>query len=261
MRRLRQRAGALRESLDIPKRFKDDSITLGATRSARAPAYENSVVCARVYDCNNLPAESELYDDLIAMLRLYSEVPNDYDDEVNALVFAGGEHKPLVRPYKIGQEENTSGKPGKDIDGEARRQRIERRKKVHRRVLDDVALAALHAELKADFSEYADLIVDGHWLIEVKSVGEKDAVARVRGAIAQLFHYKFLHRQECPHAELVAVFSRKPLTQEGSDELVEFMTEIGIIACWQEPSGRFASLDERAPAWLVAANTELAPAV
>ncbi len=250
--KIRQRARALRETLEIPWRFREHTISLGGSKkNNRATAYECGVVCARIYECDALPSESELRDDLTAMLALYQQVPSDYEEDVDVLVFAGGEQRPTLRKYVRGQQDNPSGKPSKDIDPDARRQKIERRKTLHRKVLDAVSLAAERAHHSGEESEYADLIVDRHWLIEVKSVGEKDAVARVRGAIAQLYHYKFLHRHDCPQTVLVAVFSRKPLTQNGSDELIRFMKECGIIVCWQEVDGGFASLDQQAPTWLV----------
>ena len=156
---------------------------------------------------------------------------------------------PHARPYIIGQTDTNSGKKTKDIDPEARRQAIERRA-AHRALLDDIARAAAQAYLSCK-TRYADLIVNARIIVEAKSIAQKDAVDRVRGAIAQLFHYKFLHRADYPHAGNRGSFSRVNRWSAMLNDLTGVHARSWVVACWQNSSKDLTLVVRAHPLWLI----------
>lgn len=77
-------------------------------------------------------------------------------------------------------------------DPEARRQTIERRQRAHHALVVAFRDACRQSNVDIDCTQYADALAAG-WIFEMKTI-QNDAVAQVRCALGQLYHYLFLHR-------------------------------------------------------------------
>jgi hypothetical protein len=103
----------------------------------------------------------------------------------------GGVEAPARRP--IGDRPpRASTKELARSDPEARRQAIERRQLGHHNLVRAFREACRRNHVDVDCTQYADALAAG-WIFEMKTV-ENDAVAQVRSALGQLYHYLFLHR-------------------------------------------------------------------
>lgn len=117
-------------------------------------------------------------------------------------------------------------------DPEARRQANERRKRSHHVLVIALKQKAMDAGLRCTRTKYADALVRTDKfgaIFEMKSV-EDDLTRQVRGAIAQLYHYRFLHRKTEGfehHARLYGVFDIVV-----PQEMVSFLREINIGSIW-----------------------------
>jgi hypothetical protein len=77
-------------------------------------------------------------------------------------------------------------------DPEARRQALERRQSAHHDLLLTFRDRCGHSNIDVDCTQYADALAAG-WIFEMKTI-QGDAVAQIRAALGQLYHYLFLHR-------------------------------------------------------------------
>lgn len=120
-------------------------------------------------------------------------------------------------------------------DPEARRQAHERSNTLHHALVLAMKRRALDAGLRVTRTRYADALVRTPAfgaIFEMKTVREdrRNLIRQVRAAIAQLYHYRFLHRKTrgFEHGtHLYAVFNATIPT-----ELVSFLREIGIGTIW-----------------------------
>ncbi len=136
--------------------------------------------------------------------------------------------------------------PSQPIDVISWMMRIERRSTEHETLVRRVASKA--AGHKVEASQLLDLIVDRH----VKSLGD-DPVNQVRAALAQLYHYRFVYRDQIPSAKLLAVFGFRP-SHHGTD-LVSFLDGCDIGVAWIHGQAFEGTLAARQSApWLFEAS-------
>lgn len=123
----------------------------------------------------------------------------------SAAVARGGFETPIIREIPDTAPTPSTKKPT-STDAEARRQEIERRIASHHSLLIQFKKRATAAGFSCVCDQYADALCDGN-IFEIKTI-ETDAVAQVRAAVGQLYHYKFIHRNldGFEHARLFAVF-------------------------------------------------------
>ncbi|MBV8423980.1 MAG: hypothetical protein JO349_02220 [Candidatus Eremiobacteraeota bacterium] len=132
------------------------------------------------------------------------------------------------RPPKAGEHAH---------DPEARRQANARRVVRHHALVVALTTRAVEAGLEVVQTKYADaLIRTGPFgaIFEMKTVKENsrtDLIHQLRAAIAQLYHYRFIHRRSPGfehNAKLYAVFDATV-----PEDLLEFLREINIGAIWR----------------------------
>lgn len=141
-------------------------------------------------------------------------------------------------------------------DPEARRKANARRVASHHELVLALTGKATDAGLDVTQTRYADALIRTKSfgaIFEMKTIrrnGRSDLIRQVRGAIAQLYHYRFIHRKSSGferNVKLYAVFNA-PVPQD----LVSFLREINICVVWYT-DGRFqgdpATLEELP--WLV----------
>jgi hypothetical protein len=246
---LERRALAIRSIIDPPQQFDLNSLDLGV-KGIRGRAYEHGFICGRLYSGDGLPDERTLENDLREMLIVYDSISSSFDSDIPVAISQYERVEPqLERNYRFRTSTNGPVRAAKPIDTEAWRQALERRKQSHKFVLDRIAEAAREADLCFAETSHIDLVVNGHLIIEVKSLLADD-VTQVRAAIGQLYYYKFVYRQRYPNAALMAAFSRKPRSHQSDTDLLDFLRECGIVPCWWGGSG-FESCDPAAPRWLI----------
>jgi hypothetical protein len=135
---------------------------------------------------------------------------------------------PELRPY----ENRVTPFSFQDVlpaDPLARLKALDRRREGHGSLCDVVANIARESGMRCEDSKYIDLLIDGHILVEVKTL-EDDDLKQIRGAVSQLLYYKFVYEQEFFNPVLVAVFSRRPALPVG--DAVTFLRQCGIEALW-----------------------------
>lgn len=121
-------------------------------------------------------------------------------------------------------------------DPEARRQATARRVAGHHTLLVALTAKARHSGLAATQTRYADALIRSEGfgaIFEIKTVkrgSRTDLIHQLRAAIAQLYHYRFIHRtlHGFEHnVKLYAVFD-VPVPED----LSSFLSEINISAIW-----------------------------
>jgi hypothetical protein len=141
----------------------------------------------------------------------------------------GGNEQPHRRP--IGDRPpRPSTKELAKSDPEARRQALERRQVGHHNLVISFRDANLRNGVDVDCTQYADALA-ASWIFEMKTI-EHDAIAQIRAAIGQLYHYLFLHRYEPGYeaASLCIV-----LDKEIDQELIFFLVaKVNISVIWFE---------------------------
>jgi len=154
-------------------------------------------------------------------------------EEVRGPVFErGGAEAPVRR--RIGDNPpRPSTRELAKSDPEARRVAIERRQTDHHNLVLTFRDACLRGKTDVDCTQYADALAAG-WIFEMKTI-QGDAVAQVRCALGQLYHYLFLHRNFPGYGEagLCIVLDR-----EIDQDLVFFLvakTKISVM--WVSNSG------------------------
>lgn len=118
-------------------------------------------------------------------------------------------------------------------DPEARRQAIERRQLAHHNLVLVFRGACRRRGVDVDCTQYADALAAG-WIFEMKTI-QDDAIAQVRCALGQLYHYLFLHRDyaEYDQAGLCIV-----LDKEIDQQLVFFLVaKASISVIWSTNDG------------------------
>jgi len=119
--------------------------------------------------------------------------------------------------------------PSQPVDVVSWMQRLELRSASHEELLERVVARAVGRVVER--SVLLDLVVDRRLIIEIKSV-MGDAVAQVRAALAQLYHYRFVYRETLPEAQLLAVFGSRPV--DGTTDLAAFLESCRIGVAWAE---------------------------
>jgi hypothetical protein len=114
-----------------------------------------------------------------------------------------------------------------DIDALAWLNNRERRTNAHERLLQRVIKAA--KSLPLGKSTLIDLVVGDDLFIEIKSLSE-DVIRQVRGALAQLYHYRFVYRKQYKNPRLLAIFEAEPVAN--GEHLAGFLSECGIASAW-----------------------------
>jgi hypothetical protein len=111
----------------------------------------------------------------------------------------------------------------------------ERRTQAHQDLLNEV-WAKRPNGVVAEESDLIDLLIESHVFIEVKSIS-RDELRQARAALAQLYHYRFVYRQEYPDPALLAVFGEKPV--HNGEDLTSFLTSCGIASTWKTHEDSF----------------------
>jgi len=128
---------------------------------------------------------------LVEQLRL-TEQTQVIAEEIRGPVFErGGVDAPVRRP--IGDRPpRASTKELAKSDPEARRVALERRQTGHHELVLAFRGVCQSNKIQVDCTQYADALA-ASWIFEMKTI-ENDAIAQVRSALGQLYHYLFLHR-------------------------------------------------------------------
>ena len=102
----------------------------------------------------------------------------------------------------------------------------ERRTLAHKELLDRVREKAKHLQVYRLI--LIDLVIAGAF-IEIKSI-EEDAVRQARSALAQLYHYKFVYREQYGDPALLAIFGKEPIAE--GNNLSIFLAHCRIASAW-----------------------------
>lgn len=127
-------------------------------------------------------------------------------------------------------------------DPEARRQANARRVASHHALVLALTSKAVEASLEVVQTRYADALIRmGPFgaIFEMKTVkqeGRTDLIHQLRAAIAQLYHYRFIHRRSPGFEHSVRLYAVFDATVP--EDLVGFLHEINIGAIWYV-DGRF----------------------
>jgi hypothetical protein len=143
------------------------------------------------------------------------------------------DHDAAPAETDIPEEPPRAPAPGDFIsDPEARRQANERRTRNHHALVVAVKRKAQAAGLSCTRTKYADALVRTNGfgaIFEMKSV-EDDLIRQIRGAIAQLYHYRFLHRKTAGFEHDVRLYGMFGVVVP--QEMVSFLREINIGSIW-----------------------------
>ena len=158
-------------------------------------------------------------------------------EEVRGPAYERGGGEPPVRRAIGDRPPRPSTRELARTDPEARRQAIERRQLAHHNLVLAFREACRRGKINVDCTQYADALANG-WIFEMKTI-QNDAVAQVRCALGQLYHYLFLHRDlpGCGEAGLCIVLDR-----EIDQELVFFLVAKANISVIWLTNGRFAGV-------------------
>lgn len=170
-------------------------------------------------------------------------------ESVNELITERDEADTDTPPAEAGipKDAPQAPKPGDHVyDPEARRQANARRVARHHALVVAVAEKATSAGLVPTQSRYADVLVRTDTfgaILEVKTVNhsgqsgsQSDLIAQLRAAIAQLYHYRFIHRISPGFEHDVKLFAVFDAVLP--PDLTAFLREIGIGTIWFT-DGRF----------------------
>jgi hypothetical protein len=114
-------------------------------------------------------------------------------------------------------------------DPEARRQALERRKVGHHNLVVAFRDACRRDLIDVDCTQYADALA-ANWIFEMKTI-ERDAIAQIRAAIGQLYHYLFLHRDLPGYSDAKLCMM---LDKEVDPQLVFFLVaKANISVAWR----------------------------
>lgn len=144
----------------------------------------------------------------------------------------GGAEAPVRRP--IGDKPpRPSTRALARSDPEARRQAIERRQKGHHNLVLSFREACWRHKVDVDCTQYADALAAG-WIFEMKTI-QDDAIAQVRSALGQLYHYLFLHRDFPGYHDAALCM----VLDQGIDPQLTFflIAKANISVVWTTPNG------------------------
>lgn len=157
----------------------------------------------------------------------------------------------------INRERPRSPKAGDHVfDPEARRQANARRVAGHHALVVALASKAAKADLDVSQTRYADVLVrtkGSGAIFEIKTLrrdGRRtDLVRQIRAAIAQLYHYRFIHRKSPGFEHNVGLYV--VVDAEVPEDLASFLREISIGTVWYVDGAFHGDLEslERLP-WL-----------
>ncbi len=234
--RLRVDADAIRAA--VPARSRQtfaDPIDLRSTGS-RQRAYEAGNIACQTYEVGTLPSESQMRDDLAAMLALYA-------DAVHAkrrllLTSPGAVASPSAVRRRTNDNVLAQFRPKNDSDYVAHLQgRVINKSRRHETIVSQYGRIAGERGFIPTTEHPQDLVLrrDGiTYVVEVKVVYNGNATDAVRAALGQLLGYKhFLYAPAAP-PRLVALFS-EPV----GDAYVAFLEAHKVASIWwQDQSWR-----------------------